>query len=88
MFDLELDRVVEEIKKRNVQQVLLQLPDGLKPRAQEIVERIHKDTTAEALIWFGSCFGHCDVPLGMDALKIDFIVQFGHNRYHKTAEGW
>ena len=88
MFDLELDRVVEEINQRKPKHVLIQLPDGLKPRAKEVVERIEQETDANAFIWFSSCFGHCDVPLGMDALKIDLIVQFGHNRYHKTAEGW
>ena len=88
MFDLELDKVIAGIKDKGSKQVLIQLPDGLKPRAKEVVDRIEQETDAQACIWFSSCFGHCDLPLGMQALRIDMIVQFGHNRYHKTPEGW
>lgn len=82
MFNLELDRIAKEINENKSKCVLIQLPDGLKPRAQEVVEAL--DT--EVFIWFGSCFGGCDIPLGMDALGVDLIVQFGHNRFHK--EKW
>ena len=37
-YDLELDRVVNEIKKQKAKRVLVQLPDGLKPKAKEIVD--------------------------------------------------
>ena len=35
----------------------------------------------EFLIWFGSCYGACDIPVGLDKIrpKIDLIIQFGHN---------
>ena len=88
MFNLELEKVIEEIKKRNSKKVLLQLPDGLKTQAQEIVNNIEKNTNAEVFIWFGSCFGACDIPFGLNVLGIDLLVQFGHNRYNKTIEGW
>lgn len=83
MYNLELNKVVEEIKKRNSKQVLIQLPDGLKNKSDKIVELIEKDTNAKAFIWFGSCFGACDLPLGLDILGIDLIVQFGHNKFNK-----
>ncbi len=86
MFKLELDRVVREINERNAKQVLIQLPDGLKTRAEEIMEAIETNTEAEAFLWLSSCFGACDLPLGLDILKIDLMIQFGHNRYWKTQE--
>ena len=88
MFNLELERVIKEIKEQQSKQVLIQLPEGLKPRAQEVVEAIEKQTEAKAFIWLGSCFGACDLPLGLNVMGIDLMVQFGHNPYHKTKEEW
>ena len=86
MFKLKLDSLIEEIKQRKSKQVLVQLPDGLKNRSAEVVEAIEENTDAEVFIWLTSCFGACDVPLGLDLIKIDLLVQFGHNRYWKTKE--
>ena len=36
MYDLELDSVVERIKKEKARKVCIQLADGLKPSATEI----------------------------------------------------
>ena len=80
-YELELDRVLKEIKKDKAKLVLLQFPDGLKPYATAIVDLLREKTGAEFLIWFGSCYGACDMPvLGKELeKKIDLIVQFGHN---------
>lgn len=86
MFDLELNRIVKEIKRRKAKQVLIQLPDGLKPKAKDVAEAIESKTDAKVIIWLSTCFGACDVPLGLEALGIDMILQFGHNRFHKTGE--
>lgn len=81
IYDLELDKVISQIKKQKAKIVLLQFPDGLKPYAICIVDFLKEKTKAEFLIWFGSCFGACDTPnLGKDLEKrIDLLVQFGHN---------
>ena len=73
-YEFELDRVVGEIKKGGAGSVLLQFPDGLKVYAMEIADFIERETSADVRIWFGSCFGACDVP------KTDagLVVQFGH----------
>lgn len=80
-YDLELQRVISEIKKAKAKIVLLQFPDGLKPYATAVVDYLEQNTNAEFLIWFGSCFGACDTPVGIEKLKpkIDLVVQFGHN---------
>ena len=39
-YDLELERVVAEIKKHKAKKVLVQLGEGLKPRSIEIQEHI------------------------------------------------
>ena len=88
MFNLELDKVINKITEKNSKNVLIQLPDGLKPRANEVVEAIETKTKAKAFIWLGSCFGACDIPIGMNSIGIDLVIQFGHNPYHKTIKQW
>lgn len=78
MYDLELDKVIKEIKKQRAKTVCIQLPDGLKPRAKEIADRIEKEAKSEVLIWLGSCFGGCDTPNLKD---FDLLIQWGHDRW-------
>ena len=74
-YELELERIVEGIKDQKARMVLVQLPDGLKPRATEIVEYLEKNTEAKIFIWLQSCWGSCDYP---EIKNIDLLVQFGH----------
>ena len=83
MYNLELEKLIKEIEKTKAKQVLIQLPEGLKKNSNEIVELIETKTNAKAFIWFGDCYGACDLPLGMSILGIDLIVQFGHNKFNK-----
>jgi len=80
-YNLELDKAVIEIKKSKAKLVLLQFPDGLKPYATSVVDYLETKTKTKFLIWAGSCFGACDIPLEVERLKpkIDLIIQFGHN---------
>ena len=82
-YELELDKVEKEIKKARAKRVLLQFPDGLKPYSLAVTEELEKRIKGiEIIIWFGSCFGACDVPLHMEKL-VDMIVQFGHTEFKK-----
>jgi 2-(3-amino-3-carboxypropyl)histidine synthase len=80
-YDLELDRIVKEIKKQKAKLVCLQLPDGLKPIATKIACEIERKTKATCLIWLGSCFGACDLPLQVKDLGVDLLIQFGHSHW-------
>lgn len=80
-YDLELEKIISEIKKTKAKLVLLQFPDGLKLYATAVVDYLREKTKAEFLIWLGSCYGACDVPAGIEKLKpkVDLFFQFGHN---------
>jgi 2-(3-amino-3-carboxypropyl)histidine synthase len=80
-YNLELDRIILEIKKQKAKLVLLQFPDGLKPYATSVVDYLREKTSAEFLIWIGTCYGACDSVTGIEKLKpkIDLVIQFGHN---------
>lgn len=81
MYNLELDRAVAEIKKAKAKIVCIQLPDGLKPKAEEIQKAIESKTKSEVFIWMGSCFGACDVP-DLSKQKVDLLIQWGHAKWH------
>ena len=83
-YDLELEKVIERIRNYNAKLVCIQLPDGLKPRAKEIQQTIEKNTKANAIIWMGSCFGACDVPLQVERLGVDLLIQWGHSTWRGT----
>ncbi len=80
-YNLELEKVIVSIKRQKAKLVLLQFPEGLKPYATAIVDELRKKTDSEFLIWVGSCFGACDLPVGLEKIKpqIDLVIQFGHN---------
>lgn len=77
-YDLELDKAVEKIKAENAKTVCIQLPAGLKPKAAEIQRYIEKQTDAKVLIWAGSCFGSCDIPVQVERLGVDLLIHWGH----------
>ena len=79
-YNLELDKVVKQIKKQKSKKVLIQLPDGLKPRAAEIADELEEKTNAEIMIWFDTCFGACDLP-DINKKDVDLVVQFGHSKW-------
>ena len=78
-YNLELGRAADKIEQEKAKTVLIQLPDGLKPRAKEIQEELKKKTSKDTriLIWAGNCFGSCDVP----KVKVDLIIQWGHSEW-------
>lgn len=80
-YDLELDAVEQKIKAEKAKIVCIQLPDGLKPYAKEIAKDIEKRTSAIVIIWLGSCWGACDVPLEVNRLGADLLVQWGHSEW-------
>ena len=85
-YNLELEKATEEIKSNNAKLVCVQLPDGLKPKAKEIQEYLEKNTDSKIIIWLGSCWGGCDVPLQVEKLGVDLLIQWGHSRWeYKTS---
>lgn len=87
LYKPEVEKAVAEIKEAQAKLVCIQLPDGMKPYAKEIVDEIEKETDAKVLIWLGSNFGACDIPLGLGRMNVDLLISWGHNRFRKT-EGW
>jgi diphthamide biosynthesis enzyme Dph1/Dph2-like protein len=77
MYDLELDKVVKKIQDTKARTVVIQLADGLKPKATMIHDYLKNKTEAKILIHLNSCFGACDTP----NIEADLLIQFGHNEF-------
>jgi diphthamide biosynthesis enzyme Dph1/Dph2-like protein len=75
MYAFEIDEVIKEIGRSK--RVALQLPDGLKPRAEELVVEIEEKTGVRPHVFLGSNFGACDIPSFLDR-EYDLLVHFGH----------
>ena len=80
-LDLELGKAIEKINIEKAKLVCVQLPDGLKPKAEDIKRELESKTKATIVFWAGSCFGACDIPVGLDKLGVDLLIQFGHSHW-------
>ena len=80
-YDLELDAAVASIKDKHAKLVCIQLPEGLKPDAEKIVDTLQTKTDARVIVWMGSCYGACDVPLEVERLGVDLLIQWGHSAW-------
>lgn len=90
-YDLELDILVEQIKKNENKKIVLQFPDGLKYYAKEVIDYLQSQLKNEDVVffsYFGPCFGACDVPLHLKLLNFDLCVQWGHSVYIKRKGMW
>lgn len=87
-YDLEIDQLIEEINTNKHKLILLQFPDGLKYYAKEIIDELQTKTKAQPIVYFGTCFGACDLPLHLDKLNFDLCVQWGHSTFLKTKGMW
>jgi 2-(3-amino-3-carboxypropyl)histidine synthase len=79
MYELELERVTSEIKRRGARRVLLQLPDGMRTFAFQIAEYIRNAGPTEVIISGDSCYGACDLASRQAReLGADLLIHYGH----------
>jgi 2-(3-amino-3-carboxypropyl)histidine synthase len=79
MYDFEIKRINQEIKKRKATRVLVQLPEGLKSEFLKIAEKIN----AEVVLSGDPCFGACDVQTMPET---DFTIHFGHSKMVESPD--
>ena len=79
-FEIDVDKLARKITRKKAKKVLLQFPDGLKPKAASIANKLERETDAKIFIWFGSNFGACDIP-NVEKLDFDLLINFGHSEW-------
>ncbi|MBC7110459.1 MAG: diphthamide biosynthesis enzyme Dph2 [Archaeoglobi archaeon] len=76
---IELEKAIQEVKRRGAKRVGIQLPDGLRRRAFEIAEEIEKECNSEVIISGNTCFGACDIDFHL-LEEVDVLLHFAHSR--------
>ena len=84
---MELPRVAEEIRRRGSRRVLLQLPDGVRPFAWQMVRALREATGVQVLLSGDSCYGACDLAARQAReLGADLLVHYGHSAMLEEGE--
>lgn len=85
-FDFEEDRIKKAIRKLDAKRVLLQMPQGLKPHAIIIAQKV-EECGAIPIISSDPCYGACDIAVWeSQELEVDLIVHFGHSKMIKQGK--
>ena len=59
--DFELDELIERIKSNDNRLVALQVPEGLKMQALDMMDSIEEETSAKIILAADPCYGACDL---------------------------
>ncbi len=87
MYDFELERIIDVIRREGYDVVGLQFPDGLRDHATEIADEITSKTNCRLLISSDPCYGACDLAdEKMSEAGAKALFHFGHSEIPlKTA---
>ncbi len=79
--EFELDDLVERIKKNDTRLVALQVPEGLKMQALEMMDQIESETSARVVLSADPCYGACDlVHDKMQNIGVELVAHMGHSQ--------
>jgi 2-(3-amino-3-carboxypropyl)histidine synthase len=80
MYNFEIPRILESIKKEGYRFVALQFPEGLADYAAGVADEIEEKTGADVIIAADPCYGACDLAdESMKALGAECLFHFGHS---------
>lgn len=80
-YDLELEKILKEIKDSKAKIVGLQFPEGLRNQAIEIAEKI-EEKGATVIVFIDPVYGACDTKEAESRLLgVDLIIHFGHTGF-------
>ncbi len=79
MYTFDEEKLIRELKEKNAQRVLVQLPEGLKTEGVRIVSMINEAVSADVILSGEPLWGACDVAIDeAKQLQCDTIVMYGH----------
>jgi len=78
--DFQLDDLVERIKDNDHRLVALQVPEGLKMQALEMMDAIEDESSAKVVLAADPCYGACDlVHDKMRMMGVELVAHMGHS---------
>ena len=79
--DFQLDELIERIKANDNRLVALQVPEGLKMQALDMMDAIEEDTSAKIVLAADPCYGACDlVHDKMKRMGVELVAHMGHSQ--------
>ncbi len=79
--DFELDELIERIKSNDNRLVALQVPEGLKMQALDMMDAIEEETSAKIILAADPCYGACDlVHDKMQRMGVELVAHMGHSQ--------
>ena len=78
--DFQLDDLVERIKDNDHRLVALQVPEGLKMQALDMMDAIEDESSAKVVLAADPCYGACDlVHDKMRTMGVELVAHMGHS---------
>ncbi|MBU2477419.1 diphthamide biosynthesis enzyme Dph2, partial [Candidatus Micrarchaeota archaeon] len=82
MLKVDVKQAVSEIRKKKAKTVVLQIPEGLKGKAVELIELLEKKTKARIITVMDPVWGACDIAdEEAKNFEADLIIHLGHSKY-------
>jgi len=81
MLQLDLTQAIKDLKKTKAKRVFVQIPEGLKTRAEGIVEEL-ESKGFEVITEMDPCFGACDIKQAESKrMNCNAILHLGHTKF-------
>ena len=79
--DFQLTELMERIQANDNRLVALQVPEGLKMQALEMMDTIETETSAKVILAADPCYGACDlVHDKMGMMGVELVAHMGHSQ--------
>ncbi|MDP7203479.1 MAG: diphthamide biosynthesis enzyme Dph2 [Candidatus Poseidoniaceae archaeon] len=79
--DFEVADLVERLKADDTRLVALQIPEGLKIQALELMDKIEEGCSAQVILAADPCYGACDlVHHKMKMMGVEMVAHMGHSQ--------
>lgn len=79
--DFELKDLIDKIQTNDHRLVALQVPEGLKMQALEMMDAIESETSAKIVLAADPCYGACDlVHDKMKLMGVELVAHMGHSQ--------
>ena len=79
--DFQLSELMERIQANDNRLIALQVPEGLKMQALEMMDSIETETSAKVILAADPCYGACDlVHDKMQMMGVELVAHMGHSQ--------
>ena len=79
--DFQLEELIQRIEKNDNRLVALQVPEGLKMQALEMMDEIESGSGAKVVLAADPCYGACDlVHDKMTMMGVELVAHLGHSQ--------